>query len=490
MAQLYLNDPAVAGEPPRQLKGFQKVTLKPGQSTTVHFTLSGQDLSYWDDAANGWVLPDGGFGVYVGDSSALANLPLRGRFTVDRTVGARYATLSAPATVTPGTPATANGWVLPDGTFGVDVGDSSAPANLPLHGASRSTARRGPLRHVRPGHGDAGPPATSPPPWSTTATTRCRRPGSRCRSRPAGPPAPGAGHGGARADRHRALHRDRAGRGAARRQHPAGLDQVGGSRVRRPRRRGEGDGHGDRPVLLARRRLQQHRDQRQRQPGGGRLRRGRRQLLRPGARRGHADPAHPRRPGHDRRHHAHLALGRGGDPGQRGDRRPDGRGVRVGNRPRVPRRQPERHRQRHGHGALHRRQQPVLQPQHGGLVRQQPRRRQSAPDHHLELELHLHDPDRPPGQHLLRVGAAAGGQAGVVGHAARPQQRGRHHGHAHLLDGDRNRDADNRSALLLARRRLRQRRDHRQLRPGGGRFRRHRGDASPPRRSPPARRPR
>ena len=115
--QLYLDDPAAAGEPPRQLKGFQKVTLKPGQSTTVRFTLSGQDLSYWDDAANGWVLPDGTFGVYVGDSSALANLPLRGRFTVDRTVGARYATLSAPATVTPGSPASVTATLVNDGDY-------------------------------------------------------------------------------------------------------------------------------------------------------------------------------------------------------------------------------------------------------------------------------------------------------------------------------------------------------------------------------------
>jgi beta-glucosidase len=117
VAQLYLNDPAAAGEPPRQLKGFQKVTLKPGQSTTVRFTLSGQDLSYWNDTANGWVLPDGTFGVDVGDSSALANLPLRGSFTVDRTVGARYATLSAPATVTPGTPATVTATLVNDGDY-------------------------------------------------------------------------------------------------------------------------------------------------------------------------------------------------------------------------------------------------------------------------------------------------------------------------------------------------------------------------------------
>jgi beta-glucosidase len=82
VAQLYLGDPAAAGEPPRQLKGFQRVTLGPGQSATVSFTLDAHDLSYWNDAANGWVVPPGGFRVYVGDSSALSGLPLRGAFTV------------------------------------------------------------------------------------------------------------------------------------------------------------------------------------------------------------------------------------------------------------------------------------------------------------------------------------------------------------------------------------------------------------------------
>jgi len=85
VAQLYLGDPAAAGEPPRQLKGFQRVTLRPGQSAVVSFTLGGHDLSYWSDAANGWVVPPGGFRVYVGDSSALSGLPLRGGFTVSGT---------------------------------------------------------------------------------------------------------------------------------------------------------------------------------------------------------------------------------------------------------------------------------------------------------------------------------------------------------------------------------------------------------------------
>jgi beta-glucosidase len=117
VAQLYLDDPASVGEPPRQLKGFQKVTLQPGRSTTVHFTLTGSDLSYWNDTANGWVVPDGRFGVYVGDSSALANLPLRDSFTVQRTVGARYATLAAPATVTPGSTATVTATLVNNGDY-------------------------------------------------------------------------------------------------------------------------------------------------------------------------------------------------------------------------------------------------------------------------------------------------------------------------------------------------------------------------------------
>ena len=117
VAQLYLDDPAAAGEPPRQLKGFSRVTLQPGQSKTVRFTLNGHDLSYWNDAAGGWVVPDGDYRVYVGDSSATANLPLRGTFAVVRSVGARYATLSAPATVNAGSTATVTATLVNDGDY-------------------------------------------------------------------------------------------------------------------------------------------------------------------------------------------------------------------------------------------------------------------------------------------------------------------------------------------------------------------------------------
>ena len=49
--------------------------------------LTGHDLSYFDTAANGWVVPAGTFTVYVGDSSALASLPLRAHLTITSSIG-------------------------------------------------------------------------------------------------------------------------------------------------------------------------------------------------------------------------------------------------------------------------------------------------------------------------------------------------------------------------------------------------------------------
>jgi beta-glucosidase len=102
VAQLYIGDPAASGEPPRQLEGFSKVTLAPGRSARVSFTVTPAQLSWWDDTAGGWTQTPGTYRVYVGDSSALANLPLRGSFDVAATPGARQVSVSAPATLAPG----------------------------------------------------------------------------------------------------------------------------------------------------------------------------------------------------------------------------------------------------------------------------------------------------------------------------------------------------------------------------------------------------
>ena len=74
VAQLYLSMPASAGEPPRQLKGFTRVELAPGEAREVSFTLSRRDMSVWDDKAHGWKVPTGAMRIHVGNSSR--DLPL------------------------------------------------------------------------------------------------------------------------------------------------------------------------------------------------------------------------------------------------------------------------------------------------------------------------------------------------------------------------------------------------------------------------------
>ncbi len=68
VAQLYLTDPASAGEPPYQLKGFQKITLAPGRSQQVTFEISRQDMSYYNSATNGWMLAPGSYRVSIGSN--------------------------------------------------------------------------------------------------------------------------------------------------------------------------------------------------------------------------------------------------------------------------------------------------------------------------------------------------------------------------------------------------------------------------------------
>ena len=106
VAQLYLGDPSAAGEPPRQLAGFQRVTLAAGASTPVSFTITPQQESWWSDSANGWTQSEGTYGVYVGDSSDPSGLPLQGTYTMADTPAARQVTIAAPSTMTPGQAAT------------------------------------------------------------------------------------------------------------------------------------------------------------------------------------------------------------------------------------------------------------------------------------------------------------------------------------------------------------------------------------------------
>ena len=81
VAQLYVGLPVSAPTTPmKQLRGFEKPTLKPGDIAGLKFELRRKDLSYWDAEIKKWVLPSGSFEISVGSSSR--NLPLRGNIDV------------------------------------------------------------------------------------------------------------------------------------------------------------------------------------------------------------------------------------------------------------------------------------------------------------------------------------------------------------------------------------------------------------------------
>lgn len=71
VVQLYVHQKhGASSRPVRELKGFRRVALKPGETRSVSFTLSPSDLRYWSAATGGWVADESGFDVWAGGDSA------------------------------------------------------------------------------------------------------------------------------------------------------------------------------------------------------------------------------------------------------------------------------------------------------------------------------------------------------------------------------------------------------------------------------------
>ena len=82
VAQLYVSDPsAKATRPERELKGFEKVRLAPGETRRVTIDLDARAFSYWDETAHKWTIDPGKFVIRVGDSSE--NTPLKAEITLN-----------------------------------------------------------------------------------------------------------------------------------------------------------------------------------------------------------------------------------------------------------------------------------------------------------------------------------------------------------------------------------------------------------------------
>jgi beta-glucosidase len=69
VVQLYIHDPVASiSQPVRRLRGFQRVTLAPGQTLPVSFTLDKDDFGFYDNRGK-FVVEPGEIDVYAGDSS-------------------------------------------------------------------------------------------------------------------------------------------------------------------------------------------------------------------------------------------------------------------------------------------------------------------------------------------------------------------------------------------------------------------------------------
>jgi beta-glucosidase len=70
VVQLYVHDRvAPTSRPVRELKGFERVTLAPGEHKTVEFTVKAKDLGSYDPAMH-WIVPTGTYDVWVAPDSA------------------------------------------------------------------------------------------------------------------------------------------------------------------------------------------------------------------------------------------------------------------------------------------------------------------------------------------------------------------------------------------------------------------------------------
>ena len=85
VAQLYVGDThAGVPRPPKELKGFSKIYLQPGETRHVSIPLDQRSLSYYDVKTHNWKADPGVFNIYVGRSEA--DIQLEGKLNYQSTL--------------------------------------------------------------------------------------------------------------------------------------------------------------------------------------------------------------------------------------------------------------------------------------------------------------------------------------------------------------------------------------------------------------------
>lgn len=81
-AQLYVRPRGPSVERPvKELKGFAKVALEPGEARRVTITLTARDFSFWDVETGAWKAEPGGYDLLIGGSAADIELQATVRLT-------------------------------------------------------------------------------------------------------------------------------------------------------------------------------------------------------------------------------------------------------------------------------------------------------------------------------------------------------------------------------------------------------------------------
>ncbi len=82
VVQLYVGDrESSLPRPPKELKAFQKITLKAGEEKQVRFEIDETMLSFYNPERKGWMVEPGAFDAIVGSSST--DIWLRGAFALE-----------------------------------------------------------------------------------------------------------------------------------------------------------------------------------------------------------------------------------------------------------------------------------------------------------------------------------------------------------------------------------------------------------------------
>ena len=82
VAQLYVGFPQEAGQPPRVLRGFERVYLAAGESKQVTLVLTQKDISYWNVVNQKWTVAPGTYMAWVSTSSDKNDVKLQASFNV------------------------------------------------------------------------------------------------------------------------------------------------------------------------------------------------------------------------------------------------------------------------------------------------------------------------------------------------------------------------------------------------------------------------